>query len=87
MIIDLRTHVQLGEGFFATVFSINGRAYKLFKHGPVYPLEYVELNERPFRIFEAQCDAYRRAAEHDILRKHTPEFYDLAPLTPLQMRL
>ena len=70
MRIDLRVHKKLYHSLYCDVFSAEGRVYKLYK-ASIDP----HLNERALTLFEAQSDAYSRAASNDIFKKHTAEYF------------
>jgi hypothetical protein len=72
MIFDRRCHRQIGGGFYADVFAVEDRAYKLFKNGPEVPPRQTTEGRR--RIFERQCEAFRTAAAHSSLRNHVAQF-------------
>jgi hypothetical protein len=70
MIIDLRIHRKLYHALYSDVFLAEGRVYKVFKKS-VDP----HFDSRALTIFEAQCDAFARAAKDAVMAQHTPAFY------------
>lgn len=70
MTIDLRFHKKLYHALYSDVFVVKGRVYKLFKRS-VDP----SLDSRALTLFEAQCDAFTRAANDKVMTQHTPVFY------------
>ncbi len=70
MRIDLRVHRKLYHSLYCDVFAADDRVYKLYKTS-IDP----HLNERALTLFEAQSDAYTRAAASDTFKKHTAEYF------------
>lgn len=68
-------HCQISGGFYADVFSVEGRAYKLFKNGPEVPPRQTREGRR--RIFERQCEAFRTAAADSYLENHIAQFFGI----------
>jgi hypothetical protein len=77
MTIDKRVHRLLGfglGGFWADVFEVDGKAYKLFRSRPEIPP--YQMREGRERIFHSQVEAYRRLEYSDPwLAGHAATFY------------
>ena len=73
MVINFSVHRKLGEGVYAVVYEVEGRALKLFKRNPQVPPRQTEEGRR--RVFHHQCQAYERASNDPFLRDHTATYY------------
>jgi len=74
MVIDFTLHKQLGSGgAYADIFSVDGKAYKLFKSGPEFPPRQTREGRR--RVYASQVEAYSRAGCDPELSRHTARFY------------
>jgi hypothetical protein len=78
MIIDIRSHRQVGCGVYADVFAVADRAYKLFRSGPEVPPRQTKEGRR--RVFESQCEAFGRAGGDPWLRDHVAAFHGVCVL-------
>jgi hypothetical protein len=70
MHIDLRCDSKLYHALYSDVIAVDGRVYKLFKR-----FGQSSLDNRAATLFEAQCDAYKRAQLDPLLKLHIPEFF------------
>lgn len=73
VIIDMKLHAKLGAGVYSDVFSVNGKACKLFKSGPEVPPR--QTREGRKRVYLCQVEAYRRTAVDPELQSYLPTFY------------
>jgi hypothetical protein len=73
MLIDLRRDIKLYHALYSDVFRVDDRVYKLFKDSPD-----PNLKARACRLFEAQCDAFERAAAHEFMSAYVPCFYGVS---------
>src|SRR5687768_16872963 len=76
MIVDFRSHRNIGGGVYADIFG--DRAFKLFKSGPAVPPRQTAQGRR--RVFECQCEAFRVANSDSWLSGHVAAFYGVAIL-------
>jgi hypothetical protein len=76
MQIDLRFHQKLYHALRSDVYAADDRIYKIFKRSGDE-----NFNLRTTTVFEAQCDAYERAAKDAFMRRHTPEYYGQVAIT------
>lgn len=70
MRIDLSIHRKLYHALYSDVFLAEELVYKLFKR-----YKDANLDDRAATLFEAQCDAYVRAARDPIMSRHIPQFF------------
>jgi hypothetical protein len=73
MVIDMRSHRQIGTGVYADVFAVDDRAYKLFRSRPEVPPRQTRDGRR--RVFECQCEAFAIAGSDPWLRDHVAVFH------------
>ena len=76
MVINFNTHQRLGEGVYAIVYEVEGRAFKLFKRYPQFPPKQPEEGRR--LTFQHQCQAYEIASSDPILKNHIATYYGRA---------
>ena len=76
MVINFNTHQRLGEGVYAIVYEVEGRAFKLFKRYPQVPPKQTEEGRR--LTFQHQCQAYERASSDPFLKNHIATYYGRA---------
>jgi hypothetical protein len=76
MVINLSLDAsRLGEGVYAHVFKVGGKAYKLFL---AYPSPHSAEKRRS--TFQSQCSANQRAAADLELQRHVAAFYGTCPI-------